>query len=128
MGTANVKRPRKKLIDRLRHNRLSRIKDRLSWKKKEMDLRTAMQKSSHSLFWVWEFSKKAVLVCFLFYVIVQIYAMVIMLKYEDFSYLGELINQTGEIVQNCVFVYFIKAGVENIGKIMRSNDEDECSG
>lgn len=83
-----------------------------------------MQKNSHSLLWVWEFSKKAVLICFLFYIAVQVYAMTVMLVYNDFSYLGDLINQTGEIVQNCVFAYLVKAGFENIGKIICSTDEE----
>lgn len=82
-----------------------------------MQLRSAVQRNSNSLFWVWEFSKKAVLICFAFYVIVQVYSMVVMLRFYDFTYLGELINQTGTITRDCVFAYLIKAGLENIGKI-----------
>lgn len=128
MSTSNVKKSFRKFIDNVRRNRLARLKDRLSWKKKEMEVLSATQKSSHSLLWVWEFSKKAVLVCFLFYIVVQVYAMTVMVVYCDFANLGELINQTGEIVQNCVFAYFIKAGVENVGKIMRSTEDDDSVG
>ena len=89
-----------------------------------MEWLAEIQKSSHSLLWVWEFSKKAVLICFIFYVIVQVYSMYVMLAYMDFSHLGELITETGEIVQNCVFAYLIKAGLENAGKIWLSSRKD----
>lgn len=114
-------------LNTLRRKRLKHLKSRLGWKKKEFELKSELQTSSHSLFWVWEFSKKAVLICFSFYILVQVYAMVVMVKYYDFTHLGELINQTGEIVQNCVFGYLIKAGFENVGKIFCSNDSDDDS-
>lgn len=112
-------------LNRFYKKRLSRLRLRLYWKRREMDLKTTIQKNSHSLIWVWEFSKKAVLICFIFYVIVQIYAMVVMVIFHDFTYLGELINQTGQIVQNCVFAYLVKAGVENLGKIFFSREKKE---
>ena len=111
------------ILTRWRQGRLKRLKARMEHKEKELQLRSAVQKSSSSLFWVWEFSKKAVLICFVFYVIVQVYAMVVMLKFCDFAYLGELIGQTGEITRDCVFAYLIKAGLENIGKIWFRNTE-----
>ena len=113
-----------RICNRLRRNRLKRLIERLYWQKKEADIKTKLQFNSHSLLWVWEFSKKAVLICFLFYVIVQVYAMVVMIAYSDFTYLGDLINQTGEIVQNCVFAYLIKAGFENVGKIFFSRNKN----
>ena len=126
-----VDTPKKKyairnLYNRIQANRLKNLKLRLNWKKKIIDLKTELQKDSHSLFWVWEFSKKAVLICFIFYVIVQVYSMVVMVKYCDFTHLGELIDKTGEIVQNCVFGYLVKAGVENVGKIFTSRDSNEA--
>ncbi len=117
-------------IDILRMKRLKYLEHRLLYKKQVMNLKFDIQKNSNSLLWVWEFSKKAVLICFIFYIIVQIYAMVVMIKYCDFSYMGELIDQTGQILQNCVFAYLMKAGLENIGKIWfhknKDTDEDEC--
>ena len=117
-------------IDILRMKRLKYLEHRLLYKKQIMNLKFDIQKNSNSLLWVWEFSKKAVLICFIFYIIVQIYAMVVMIKYCDFSYMGELIDQTGQILQNCVFAYLMKAGLENIGKIWfhknKYTDEDEC--
>lgn len=83
--------------------------------------------NNHSLLWVWEFSKKAVLICFLFYMVVQVYSMFVMVKYFDFTHLGVLIEQTSQIVQNCIFAYLIKAGVENVLKIHRSYNNDSQS-
>lgn len=123
MGTPRKQRRLRDIYNKFRRNRLSLLKNRLSWDKKEADLKSDMQKSSHSILWVWEFSKKAVLVCFSFYIVVQLYSMVVMVMYCDFTHLGELISQTGELVKDCVFAYFIKAGVENVWKINRSCDD-----
>lgn len=129
MATPNVRKMIRKIVNKLRSNRLERLEDRLKWKRKEMDLKSVIQENSHSLLWIWEFSKKAVLICLMFYVIVQIYAMVVMVRYSDFSYLGDLINKTGEILENCVFAYFVKSGIENFGKIVfvgpKSDQEDD---
>ena len=114
---APKKKTFKAFIDNLYRRRIARYKKKLRQRQKLMELKDEAQKTSHSLLWVWEFSKKAVLICFAFYVIVQVYSMYVMVAYMDFSHLGELITETGEIVQNCVFAYLIKAGLENIGKI-----------
>lgn len=124
MGKTQPKKKRHPVrifFDKIYKARLKRLKVRLKRKKEELDLKIDLQKNSHSLFWVWEFSKKAVLICFMFYIIVQVYAMVVMIKYYDFTHLGDLIIQTGELVRDCVFGYLIKAGVENIGKIFCSS-------
>lgn len=121
----NFKIAFRKFINNLRSDRLHCLKDRLEWKRKEMELKSSMQENSHSLLWIWEFSKKAVLICFMFYVIVQIYTMIVMWRYSDFTHLGDLINKTGEIVENCVFAYFVKAGIENVGKIVVSRIRNE---
>lgn len=118
MATPNVRKMVRKIVNKMRSNRLERLEDRLKWKRKEMDLKSNIQVNSHSLLWIWEFSKKAVLICLMFYVIVQLYSMIVMVKYNDFSYLGDLINKTGEILENCVFAYFVKSGIENFGKIV----------
>ena len=117
-----------KLYNKLKKNRLAHLKTRLKWKKKELEVKADLHDKSHSLLWVWEFSKKAVLICFIFYMIVQVYSMVVMVVTQDFTHLGELINQTGQIVQNCVFGYLIKAGIENVGKIFFGSNDDECIG
>lgn len=125
------KGPFQKWINDLNKRRLANLKSRLKRKQEVLSLKAKAHKTSNSLLWVWEFSKKAVLICFIFYVIVQIYTMFVMIQYQDFSYLGELVNKTGEILQNCVFAYLIKAGLENVGKIWFQKtkpDDDEPAG
>ena len=82
------------------------------------------------LSWIWEFSKKAVFICVALYVVVELYSMVVMVAYCDFSNLGILIEKTGDLVETCVFGYLIKAGCENFGKIWRNphNSEDDIAG
>ena len=112
-------------IDKLREKRLNYLKNYLQWKKEETELKSSFQINSHSLLWVWEFSKKAVLICFAFYVVVQVYAMVVMVVQRDFTYLGDLINKAGDILERCVFMYLIKAAFESVGKIFCSRQTDD---
>ena len=123
------------LLDKIRRARLKALKNRLNFELQRLALRAEVQKETHSLLWVWEFSKKAVLICFIFYILVQVYSMCVMIWTYDFTHLGVLIEQTGQITQNCVFAYLIKAGLENIGKIWfshiykaKSYDDDEDDG
>lgn len=124
MNTPKKRRTLRDIFTAINKKRLQNLKERLTYKTEVNNLKSEAYKNSHSLFWVWEFSKKAVLICFIFYVLVQVYAMVVMVYYCDFSYLGELINQTGQILQNCVFAYLIKAGFENVGKIWFQHNDD----
>lgn len=120
-----------KIINSFHTRRYKLIAEKYRRKQKIQNLKYKVQSKSHSLVWVWEFSKKAVLICFTFYMIVQVYSMFVMVKYCDFSNLGNLIDQTGSILQNCVFAYLIKAGVENVGKIWfnkESASRDEAEG
>jgi len=119
------------LFRAIQRERLASLKRRLARKKQINELKAEVQLSSHSLLWVWEFSKKAVLICFIFYIIVQFYAMTVMIVYCDFTYLGELLIQAGQIVRDCVFGYLIKSGLENLAKIWFQNkqtNEDEPVG
>lgn len=116
--------------DKLHKDKLKRLRASLRRKQQEQTLKREVQKSSNSIFWVWEFSKKVVLICFLYYMIIQVYAMVVMAIYLDFTHLGELINKSAEILKDCVFMYLVKSGVENAGKIVfqRHEDSDEAVG
>ena len=109
------------LYNKFYEKRLKRLNVKLYWKQEEQRLLSEVQKNSHSLLWIWEFSKKAVMICFFFYMIVQIYSMSVMVIYQDFTYLGELIMTTGNLVENCVFMYLIKAGLENGVKIWQQH-------
>lgn len=114
-------------MDKIREKRLSRLETKLNWEAKKAKLKERMHKVSHSLLWVWEFSKKAVMVCFAMCIITWIYAMTVMIVYQDFSYLNELIIGAKEILRDCVFAYFIKAGIENVVKIYCSKPKRENS-
>ena len=70
--------------------------------------------------WVWEFSKKLVLICSALYIFSFFYSCVVMWKFFDFTYLGTFIEQASDILKTCVFGYFVKAGVENVFKIASS--------
>lgn len=123
----------RRFVSTMRKRRLLILQDHLIYTKKVSDLKFKVQSSSHSLLWVWEFSKKAVIACFIFYIIVQIYSMIVMIVFNDISHLGEISGQITELTKDCVFGYFIKAGVENIFKIwfgVSSDDQtdDEYAG
>ena len=118
---ATKKKTLSTVIAGFRRRKLKRLKERMTYQQKKLELRAAAQQSSSSLLWVWEFSKKAVLICFLFYIVTQIYAMVVMVRFLDFTYLGSLIDSTKELTRDCVFAYLVKAGLENIGKIWFSH-------
>ena len=118
---ATKKKTLSMVIAGFRRRKLKRLKERMTYQQKKLELRAAAQQSSSSLLWVWEFSKKAVLICFLFYIVTQIYAMVVMVRFMDFTYLGSLIDSTKELTRDCVFAYLVKAGLENIGKIWFSH-------
>lgn len=120
-----MKKPIKNPLHLLHEKYIQHLERRLHSKKKILDLKSEIQKNSHSIFWVWEFSKKAVLICFAFYVITQIYAMTVMVLYKDFTYLGEMITQASDIVTNCVFGYLVKSGIENVFKIRRNNTDED---
>lgn len=100
-------------FEQLRHNR----------KIRKMELNTKKKEMGDSLFWVWEFSKKLVLICSALYVFGFFYACVVMWRFFDFTYLGTFIEQSSDILRTCVFGYFIKAGIENVFKIKGTKTE-----
>ena len=72
--------------------------------------------------WLWEFSKKVVLACTLLYFVGNIVSMVVMIKFQDLSTLGTFLDNLGDMLEVCVFGYFVKAGVENAIKIKNNNE------
>lgn len=74
--------------------------------------------------WIWEFSKRAVLLCTTFYAAGFSYAMLAMWWHGDFQWLGTFIEQTADILKVCVFGYLVKAGAENIFKIRSGGGAD----
>lgn len=75
--------------------------------------------------WLWEFSKKLVLICSALYIFGFFYACIAMWRYDDFSCLGTFIEQSSDILKTCVFGYFAKAGVENVIKIRKAKPDNK---
>lgn len=80
--------------------------------------------------WLIEFSKKVVLICVLLYIVVELFAMVVIWRYADTTAVAALISETSEVLRVGVFGYMIKAGIENWQKIRKNknNDSNEESG
>lgn len=108
-------------VEAVKHNR----------KIRKLELTIKRKQNSDSLVWVWEFSKKLVMICSALYVISFFYSCIVMWKFFDFTYLGTFIEQASDILRTCVFGYFIKAGIENVLKIACSksaNTKDQLQG
>jgi hypothetical protein len=96
---------------------------RFNRKKRAIELKAIKKQNSDGLIWVWEFSKKLVLICSVLYVFSFFYSCIVMWKFLDFSCLGTFIEQASDILRTCVFGYFVKAGVENVVKIAFNKTE-----
>lgn len=83
---------------------------------------TIRQKKS----WLWEFSKKVVVMCVILHAAVFLYAAVVMWKMYDTSALSTLVSESSEIMRVCVFGYFAKAGLENWQKIGRTRKDADA--
>ncbi len=83
-----------------------------------------MAKKTNKRKWLWEFSKKLVVMCVVFYAVIQVYSMVIMVVSKDFSALSILNEQVTDVLKTCVFGYFVKAGAENVIKIYEKKKEE----
>lgn len=84
--------------------------------------------------WIWEFSKRVVVVMAALYFISFIYAMVTccwaVSLAADTTALSTLITETNETFRVVIGGYLIKAGVENATKIIKKEPEplDEVQG
>ena len=74
--------------------------------------------------WLWEFSKRLVVMCVVIYAIVQLYSMVVMTVSGEYSALPTLNEQITDVMKTCVFGYFVKAGAENVIREFRRKRED----
>lgn len=75
--------------------------------------------------WLWEFSKRLVVMCVVLYAIVQFYSMAVMVVSRDFSALSILVEQITDVLKTCVFGYFVKAGAENVIREYQRKKEDK---
>lgn len=80
--------------------------------------------------WLWEFSKRMVLVCSILYVCGFVYTCAAMYVSQDYEALSTFVQEYSDVLKVCVFGYFVKAGVENAFKIKRNydggNDNEQC--
>lgn len=74
--------------------------------------------------WLWEFSKRLVVMCVVLYAVIQVYSMAVMVVSRDFSALSILNEQVTDVMKTCVFGYFVKAGAENVIREFRRKKED----
>ena len=74
--------------------------------------------------WLWEFSKRVVVITAVLYFISCAYALIICAIWQDTATIGTLISEANETFRVVVGGYMIKAGVENATKILRNSRED----
>lgn len=81
-----------------------------------------MAKRKTKTTWLWEFSKRMVVVCSALYVCGFIYTCVAMCLSQDYEVLSTFVEEYSDVLKVCVFGYFVKAGVENTIKIKHNYD------
>ena len=69
------------------------------------------------LHWLWEFSKKVVIVLSIYYFVQSIFINIMLNIIPDSSVLSTLIVETNETFRVVIGGYLVKAGVENAVKI-----------
>lgn len=80
--------------------------------------------------WLWEFSKRVVVITAVLYFISCAYALIICAIWKDTATIGTLISEANETFRVVVGGYMIKAGVENALKIAghkRKGDKEESA-
>lgn len=91
--------------------------------------RKAKGQDTTPLYWIWEFSKKVVLITAALYFVSFVYAMVMgyksMMLIADATALSTLIAEANETFRVVVGGYMVKAGVENAAKIITGNMQKE---
>lgn len=75
--------------------------------------------------WLWEFSKRVVVITAALYFISCAYALIVCALWQDTATIGTLISEANETFRVVVGGYMIKAGVENALKIGKGKKQDE---
>ena len=75
--------------------------------------------------WLWEFSKRVVVITAALYFISCAYALIVCALWQDTATIGTLISEANETFRVVVGGYMIKAGVENALKIGEGKKQDE---
>lgn len=73
--------------------------------------------------WLWEFSKRIVVLVSIVFFIVLIYSMIFMFFNPDSTALQGLLDNISHIFEITVISYAVKAGFENVTKIKKYDKE-----
>lgn len=79
-----------------------------------------MSKVKNPILWLWEFSKKVVLILLLIYITLCGYTCTAMIISGNYDALPTLVTECNETFRVCIGGYLLKAGVENAIKIAKS--------
>lgn len=71
--------------------------------------------------WALTFTKRLIIIVVLFYILANIYVGWAMIHYQTFDYLGQIYDKISTLVEVTIFGYLVKAGAENVPKIIQSN-------
>ena len=74
--------------------------------------------------WLWEFSKRIVVLVAIVFFIDLIYSRVYLIFNPDSTAITELSSQMSDLFKITVISYAVKAGFENVTKIKKYNKED----
>lgn len=74
--------------------------------------------------WLWEFSKRIVVLVAIAFFIVLIYTMVFLILNPDSTAIQFLLDNMSGIFKATVISYAVKAGFENVFKIKQNTEED----
>ena len=74
--------------------------------------------------WLWEFSKKIVVLVAIAFFIVLIYSLIFLIFNPDSTAIQYLLDNMTKLFRATVLGYAVKAGFENVTKIKKYNKED----
>lgn len=75
--------------------------------------------------WLWEFSKRIVILVAIAFFIVLIYSLVFLVLNPDSTAIQFLLDNMSSIFKVTVISYAVKAGFENVTKIKKYDKEDQ---
>ncbi len=75
--------------------------------------------------WLWEFSKKIMVICFIVYLVTMLFVLVAMWHLKDISAISNLLDDVTNMLEFAVIGYFGKSGMENVFKIFKSKGVGE---
>lgn len=73
--------------------------------------------------WLWEFTKKIVWIVTVLFVVTYIFSEILLIFHPDSIAISAVIENVSDVFKVTVVSYAVKAGLENIFKIRRNNNE-----